>query len=356
MDRSLSRRTVIRLSLVLMSGGLLAACTQTQTPARPAPTESAPAKAATPAAQAPAVAPKAVSIRFNWTYKGEFTPFFVAQEKGYYKDASLQVELGEGKSGTQAMQVVAAGNDQFGYVPSVQVVQGINQGMPVKSIATLGKNTGMCWAAWQDVPLNGPRALEGHKVSISTASTFFQVWDAFARKFGVDVSKVEVVPADPSARVALFLSRQVEIMADIFVANDLVIVQDRTTEPLNVLKLADLGFDPLGYLLVANQSVLDGDKGLVRAFVSATLRGFSTMLDNPAEATAIMVQLHGERLGANVLDGQVKNLIPMVVREPALGRVESAAWEQTLQLLLDAGVIDRKLALDAYTTNDYIGA
>jgi len=360
MDGSVSRRTVISWSLALMGGGLLAACTQPQAPAAPAPTQPAvptpqPVPTVPAQAQAPVVAaPKSISIRFNWTYKGEFTPFFVAQEKGFYRDAGLQVELGEGKSGTQAMQVVAAGNDQFGYVPSVQVVQGITQGMPVKSIATLGKTTGMCWAAWPDIPLDGAKSLEGHKVSISTASTFFQVWDAFARKFGVDESKVDAVNVDPSARVGLFLSRQVDIMADIFTANDLVIVQNRAPEQLNVLKVADLNFDPLGYMLVANQSVINSDSGLVKAFVSATLKGFSAMLDNPADATAIMVRLYGDRLGADVLDGQIKNLIPMVVSKPVLGRVDAAAWQQTLQLLQDAGVIDKPLPLETYMTNDFV--
>jgi len=32
------------------------------------------------------------------------------------------------ESGTQAVQVVGTGNDTFGFVPSIQVVQGINQG------------------------------------------------------------------------------------------------------------------------------------------------------------------------------------------------------------------------------------
>ena len=80
------------------------------------------------------------------------------------------------------------------------------------------------------------------------------------------------------------------------------------------------------------------------------------MLDNPAEATGIMIRLHGERLGADVLTGQVKNLIPMVVREPALGRVESGTWDTTLQLLQEVGVIDKKLSLDAYATDEFVAA
>ncbi|MGH3094883.1 MAG: ABC transporter substrate-binding protein, partial [Streptosporangiales bacterium] len=100
-----------------------------------------------------------VSVRFNWTLKGEFTPFFVAREKGYYDKENLEVKLGEGKSGTQAVQVVGTGKDDFGYIPSIQVAQGVNKGVPLKSIATMGRYTGMCWASWPDVPLDGPKSL-----------------------------------------------------------------------------------------------------------------------------------------------------------------------------------------------------
>src|SRR6266850_4390011 len=166
---------------------------------------------------------KKATLRLNWTAKGEFTPLYVAREKGFFQEQGLEVEILEGKSGTQAVQVVGTGNDTFGFVPSIQVVQGINQGIPLRVAGTFGKVTGMCWASWPDVPLDGPKSLEGRKVSLSSASTFFQVWPAFVKKFKIDTAKVETVSADPSARVGLFLSRRLDIMADIFVANDFVV-------------------------------------------------------------------------------------------------------------------------------------
>lgn len=360
----LDRRTFLSASLAVLGAGLgtslLAACGQAAAPAAapapPSPTVAKPAAPATQTAAPAAAGPRKVSLRFNWTIKGEFTPFFVAREKGFYQEAGIAPELLEGKSGTQAAQVVSTGNDQFGYIPSIQVIQGINQGMPIQTIATCGKNTGMCWASWPDVPLAGPKALEGHKVSISSSSTFFQVWDAFARKFNVDKSKVEVVSADPSARVGLFLARQIDIMADIFLANDYVILVEKSKQKLNLLKLADLDFDPVGYLLVATKSVLQGDKPLARAFTQASLRGFQYTLDHPDEATQIMTRLYGERLGGPVIAGQVKQLLSLVNTSPALGRSERTPWEQSLDLLQQSGVIDKKLALDQYYTNDLLAA
>lgn len=371
----ITRRRFLLAGLTTVGAGLgaslLAACGQTATtpPAGPSPSlepaaapTSPPAPAPTSAAAAaattgPATAStKKVSVRFNWTIKGEFAPFFVAQEKGFYREQGIEAELLEGKSGTQAAQVVGTGNDHFGFIPSIQVIQGVNQGIPIRTLATLGRNTGMCWASWPNVPLTGPKSLEGHKVSISTSSTFFQVWEAFARKFNVDKSKVEVIAADPSARVGLFLNRQVEIMADIFYANDYVILQTRTPDKLNLLKLADLDFDPVGYLLVANGQVLQQDKGLVKAFTQATLKGFQQTLDQPEEAIQIMTRLYGEQLGANVVAGQVKNLIELINTTPKLGANEQKAWDRSLDLLLDSGVIDKKLARDQYYTDEFVSA
>ena len=302
-----------------------------------------------------AAATKQATLRFNWTAKGEFTPFYVAREKGFYEAADVAVELLEGKSGTQAVQVVGAGRDTFGYVPSVQVIEGITGGIPVKTVATMGRYTGMCWASWSSVPLAKPRDLEGRRVSISPSSTFFQVWPAFARAFGINVGKVDVVHADPSARVGLFLSHKLDVMADIFWANDLVILQVRAGEPLNVLRLSDLNFDPLGYLLITNTAVLARDPELVQRVTAATLRGFRYTIDHPDEAAGIMTRLYGDRLGAKVIEGQVRNLLPLINKRPALGKATRDAWARSLTILYSSGVIQKRLGLGDYYTDRFVG-
>jgi NitT/TauT family transport system substrate-binding protein len=294
------------------------------------------------------------SLRFNWTIKGEFTPFVVAREKGFYKDEKVDLQLQEGKSGTQVVQVVGSGRDQFGYVPSIQVVEGVNKGVPLMGVATLGRNNGMCWASWPGVPLTGPESLYGHRVSISSSSTFFQIWPAFQRHFHLDASKIAVVNPDPSARVGLFLDHQLDIMADIFYANDYVILQNRTKQPLNLLKLSDLRFDPLGYLLVVNKSLLSSNRDVVQRVVRATLRGFQYTIDHPDEAVAIMSRLYAQRLGAAVIKGQVQNMIPLIIREPALGQATAQMWDDSLDLMVNAGVIQKKLPLDQYYTDAYV--
>lgn len=338
---SLDRRTFIRAGLAVVGGGIaapwLASCAE---PAGGGGNDSS--------------GGKKVTLRFNWTAKGEFTPFFVAREKGYYEEVGLNVELLEGKSGTQAVQVVGTGDDDFGYIPSIQVVEGINQGMPIQTVATVGRYTGMCWASRSDVPLEGPDSLLGNRVSVSTSSTFAQVWEAFQKKYDLDQSEMEVVHPDPSARVALFLRNKLDIMADIFYANDYVIIESKADDDLNLLRMSDLDFDPLGYLLVANKSLIDSDPDLVRKMVRASLKGLRYTLDNPDDASAIMAELYGDRLGADVIAGQVKNMESLIIQDPALGQGTDAMWKGSLELLGDAGVTTSKKPLQAYYTNEFL--
>jgi NitT/TauT family transport system substrate-binding protein len=302
----------------------------------------------------PVGAASSVSVRFNWTMKGEFTPFVVAREKGFYRDAGVDAQLQPGTSGTQAAQSVALGHDQFGYIPSVQVIEGITkQQMPIRSVAECGVFTGMCWASRPDVPLSGPKALEGRRVSISPSSTFFQVWDAFASRFGIDKSKVQVVGADPSARIGLFLDGRIDVMADIFYANDFVILQSKVKEKLNSFRLQQVDFDPIGYLLVANSSLISSSGNLVKAFTHATLQGLAFTQQHPDEAAEIMTRVDAQVAPA-VLTGQVHNLLSLINSKPLLGRNETADWKRSLELLQGAGIIDRTLDQSSYYTNQFV--
>jgi NitT/TauT family transport system substrate-binding protein len=50
-----------------------------------------------------------VKLRLNWQMKGEFTPFIVAVEEGFFRAEGLDVKVLEGSSATQALQSVATG-------------------------------------------------------------------------------------------------------------------------------------------------------------------------------------------------------------------------------------------------------
>jgi NitT/TauT family transport system substrate-binding protein len=297
-----------------------------------------------------------IKLRLNWQMKGEFTPFIVAVEEGFFRAEGLDVKVLEGSSATQALQSVATGQDDLAYVPSVQLIEAVNQGMPLKAIATVVKVDSMAMVSQSTIPLSSPADLQGHIVEISAASTFSQIWSAFAHKNGIDVSKVNVVRVAPGARFSLLLDGKVDILADIFMTNEYPVLQAKTDHTLNTLKIGDWGFKLLGYTLVATDKLQRDHPDALKHFNAAAIRGFRFTIANPVEASAIAAKAYSSVLPVETTKGQVQQLVKYLEQgQPnKLFNGDAEGWQQTLAVLKDSGVIAEQKPLSIYYTNAFV--
>jgi NitT/TauT family transport system substrate-binding protein len=297
-----------------------------------------------------------LSLRLNWKMKGEFTPFVVAAEKGFFAAEGLDVTVNEGSGATQALQTVASGQDDIAYVPSIQLIKAINQGMPVKVVATVVKIDPMGMVAKSHIKLSSPADLEGRTVEISPVSTLSQIWEAFARKNNIDVSKVNVVRAAPSARFNLLLSDKVDILADVFLTNEYPVLQSKVDGKMNTLRVSDWGFRLLGYTLVANNKLVNEKPDLIRRFNAAAMKGYQFTIDHPDEASAIAAKAYPNALNESTTKAQVAQLVDFLKRgEPSqLFIGDDEGWDRTLEILQSSGAISERKPIEAYYTNAYV--
>ena len=306
---------------------------------------------------APSAADNApLSLRLNWKMKGEFTPFVVAAELGYFAAEGLDVTVNEGSGATQALQTVASGQDDIAYVPSIQTIKAINKGMPVQVIATVVKIDPMGMVAKSHIKLDTPADLEGRTVEISPVSTLSQIWEAFARKNNIDVSKVNVVRAAPSARFNLLLSDKVDILGDVFLTNEYPILQSKVDGKMNTLRISDWGFRLLGYTLVANNKLISEKPDLIKRFNAAATKGYQFTIDNPDKASEIAAKAYPEALKVGTTKAQVAQLVDFLKRgEPSQLFVgDDEGWNRTLEILQSSGAISERKPLDVYYTNAFV--
>src|SRR5437667_11103045 len=73
-------------------------------------------------------------FRLNWTLYGEHAPFFVALDKGFYKEEGLDVEILEGSGSTTVAQLVANSTNPVAYLDAATMMRGIGAGMPIRAV------------------------------------------------------------------------------------------------------------------------------------------------------------------------------------------------------------------------------
>jgi NitT/TauT family transport system substrate-binding protein len=297
-----------------------------------------------------------VSLRLNWQMKGEFTPFIVAVAQGFFRAEGLDVNVQEGGSATQALQSIVRGQNDLAYVPSVQLIEAVNQGMPLKAVATIVKVDSMAMVAKSSIRLSSPLDLQGRTVEISAASTFNQIWSAFARKNAIDVSKVNVVRVTPGARFSLLLDGKVDVLADIFMTNEYPVLQAKTG--LNALQIGDFGFKLLGYTLAATDKLQQDKPDVLRRFNAGAMKGFRFTIENPDKAAAIAAQTYPSVLPADTTRGQVDQLVALLKRSAPseFFRGSDEGWQQTIAILKQSGAISEGKSVSAYYTNAFVPA
>ena len=296
-----------------------------------------------------------VTVRFTWKLKGEYAPLYVALEKGYYKAEGLDVQLSEGNGAQNVLKALAAGNEKFGYGPAVAAAQAVSQGLPVKVVALYQTSAPMGVIAYPDTPLKGPKDLEGKRLAISVGETFGDMIRPFTRVNNVDLSKIQLIQMDASARTMQFLTRKIDVMS-VYLSNELPQIEKRAGVKFNVIRVSDFGLNVLGSSMYVSSAFAEQNPDTVKKLLRATAKGYRDAMADPKEAAKMMAKHMAVPEQPDVLDQQVEATV-VSTNAPAgkpIGWQADADWQANLNLLKETGSIPDIKALNVYFTNEYL--
>jgi ABC-type nitrate/sulfonate/bicarbonate transport system substrate-binding protein len=103
---------------------------------------------------------KKVTLMLDWLPNTNHTGLYVAQDKGYFADEGLDVEIVT-PAETSANELVGAGKAPFGISSQEYVTQARAQGVPIVSIATILQHNTSGFAAPKEKKIRSPKDFVG---------------------------------------------------------------------------------------------------------------------------------------------------------------------------------------------------
>ena len=283
-----SRRTFLRLTGLGAAGAALAACGSGE---------------AAPVAAGGSLG--SVSVQLSWIKNIEFGGEFMADSRGYYTEAGLEsVELVSGPVDS-ADALVLAGNVTVGVsAPDATGRFIVEQGAPLKIIGTTFQKNPFCILSIEEgAPIRTVADLVGKRIGIQ-AGTNQTIFAGLLSANGIDPATVEqvVVQYEPTPltekTVDGFMS---------FLTNEPFLVAADGFTPVT-LPFADNGLPLVSESFVVLQETIDADRDLLKAFLTAEIRGWNDAVADPAEAARLAVEVYGADLGLDVA-GQTEQAI-----------------------------------------------
>jgi len=152
-------------------------------------------------------------MRLDWLYQGPNAGFLIAQDKGFYEQAGLNVEIGPGKGSGSTAQLVASKATQFGFADGFVVGNSVSKGMSIKMVAGIFRRNPTAVVVLDESDIKTPKDLEGKTIAIPTGATQFQQWPAFAKGCGLDAGKIRITNIDPAGSPPALITGQVPAIA-----------------------------------------------------------------------------------------------------------------------------------------------
>jgi NitT/TauT family transport system substrate-binding protein len=281
----------------------------------------------------------------------QFAPFYVAVEKGYFRDAGIEIEF-DYRFETDGVALVGAGELPFAVVSGEQVLLARAQGLPVTYVAAWYQQYPVSVVAKSDANVVVPQDLKGKKIGLPGLFGANYIGLRALLNAGKLTEKDVTLDSIGFNQVELMAAGQQDVVVG-YTANEPIQLRAKGI-PVTEIRVADYAQLAANGLL-ANEKVIAENPDLVRAFVGAFLKGLKDTIDNPDKAMAL-----SESYIPNFadLDSTVqKQVLETSVEEwkaDQLGYSDPQAWENMQNVLLDMGLISEKMDLSKAFTNQFI--
>lgn len=281
----------------------------------------------------------------------QFAPFYVAVEKGYFKEAGIEVEL-DYKFETDGVALVGAGELPFAVVSGEQVLLARAKGIPVTYVAAWYQQYPVSVVAKSEAGILVPQDLKGKKIGLPGLFGANYIGLRALLNAG-DLTEDDVtLDAIGFNQVELVAAGQQDVIVG-YAANEPIQLkaQGIAVTEIRVSDYAQLAANGL----LASEKVIAEDPELVRAFVGAFLNGLNDTIANPDEAFQLS-QPHIPNFSE--MDATVQKQVLLTSIEQwktdRPGFSNPQAWENMQAVLLDMGLIETKMDLNKAFTNEFI--
>jgi NitT/TauT family transport system substrate-binding protein len=299
---------------------------------------------------------RAVTVRLDWIFQGPNAGFMVAQDKGFYEEVGLNVEIGPGKGSGNTAQLVASKATQFGFADGYVVGNAVSKGMNIRTVAGLYRRNPTAVVVLAQSDIKTPKDLEGKTIAIATGSTQFQQWPAFVRGCGLDAGKIRIVNIDPAGSPPALITGQVPAIAG-YALGQVPSVEIRGNTKARIFWYADCGVTAVSNGIVVHNDLIREEPELIRGFVAATLKGFLHGRQNVDEMIAI-ARKYSPAIEPAIARREAEMswqswVSPNTAGKP-FGWMAQKDWQETVDVLKQYGGVATPLEAQQLYTNEFV--
>lgn len=294
-----------------------------------------------------------VSLQLQWVTQAQFAGYYVALDKGYYKEEGIDLTIIPGAPDVSSIDMVVSGHRDFGTALLADLTLAVQSKKPVISLAQIQQNNGLLLVSRKDSGIATPQDFAGKRVGVWMGGFEAQFWALMAQS-GLSKTDFELVAQGFS--MDPFLKGELDVASAMVYNEYQTVLESGIPESdLNVFDYADYGLGFPGDTLLTTRQMVEQNPDLCARFVRASLRGWQYAIDHADEAVVIVMKYDGAGILERSHQVAMMNEIAKLVQagDQPLGKTDEAAVQRTIDTLYKYGVLNSPINAKEVFTNQF---
>lgn len=285
-----------------------------------------------------------VSLQLRWLHQFQFAGYYMAHEKGFYRDAGLEVDIREGGPGAKKpIDRMLSGEADFAVSNSGVVIARI-QGKPVVALAAIMQSSPIVWIVRADSAIYTPLDLAGKRVMLMPAPESAELRITLARE-GIDPNAMDI--RQTSYNPQDLIDGKIDAY-DGYISNEPYWLQQRKV-PYRLINPREYGVNFYNDVLTTRENLLRQRPEQVEEFVQASLRGWQYALENTEETVQLIHQRYAPEKTLDQLRFEAQELKKLIMPELVqLGHMNPGRWQTIARHYVDLGMAKGPIKLDGF--------
>lgn len=309
------------------------------------------ALAHTPAARA--AEPVQIKFILNWKWQGPQAWFFIAQDKGWFRDEGIEVQFDQGSGSAAAVTRVASGayDAGFGDINALIRFKAEHPESGMKAVYMLYNKPPFVIVSLKDKGIREPKDLEGKVLGASANDAAYKLFPGFVSVTGIDDSTIEWQHMKPSLRQQMLVRGDVDAVAGYYITVKYGL-KNMGFDPdkANFMFYSDHGMDLYSNAIIFSGDMVEKHPEAVRGFLKALNRAFFYVLDHVNEgidATMKRERLLKHEVEKERLVDTIKwNIVTPEMRRIGVGDVDPQRLAHSIDIVAETFKLPRKPAPD----------
>lgn len=298
-----------------------------------------------------------LTVVLDWTINTNHSGLYLAQERGYFTDAGLEVEILE-PGEISGLQLVATGDAHLAYSVAESLVPAVESGVDAVSVAAVIEHNTSSLLFETSTGITRPRDLPGQVYGSYESPLEMALLSALVSCDGGDPAGIETAPlSTDDFRIGLTQDQFDYVW--VFDAWDTIRLGDVDGMDIGTIPFLDhTDCIPDWYtpLLATSKAQLEEDPESVRAFLGALTRGYQDAMAEPGAAADAIVAASPE-LDRELVEASAEYLSTRYASDPAAwGRQTAETWDGFVGFLAEHDIAGTDLDPDTLWTNDLLPA